>query len=364
MQGRPGARCRGTVVAWLLAAALAGCGAAAEDRSVDEPVLSLLAVGDTGEEPGMLGGTQRQDAVARAMVASDRADPVDAIVLLGDNFYPDGLREREFKERLRVNLVQPYCHFLAFTGRGEGSLAPHCPVPEAERNPVPMLAVLGNHDYGERESPLLQHKRIPEYLEGWRMPDTQDVADVVELPGGVSVVLLQSEEVRAHGASTAPLVAALQRARGPWRIVAAHHPIADPGDGYPQAYARTVREAIEAAGVTVQLFLAGHEHNLQAVAPDGGEGLPLVIVSGGGYEARPLSGPAPDRLFAVASAGFARVDVLAGPEGGRLEVELVAVQDPLATGVRAEHVAGFAVAPDGRFRPLAAEGEEPARAAR
>lgn len=312
---------------------------------------SILAVGDTGEEPDLLGRVPGQETVAEALVAADRAGPVAALVLLGDNFYPEGLREREFKDRLRANVVRPYCHFLALTDRGRGSLEDDCPVPEEERHPVPLLAVLGNHDYKERESPLLQHKRIPLYLGNWSLPDTEDLAAVHELPGGLSVVLLQSEEI-VRGAETARLVETLRRARGPWRVVAAHHPIADPGDGYDAGYARAVRRAIAAAGVPVHLFLAGHEHSLQVVAPEEGSAPPLGLVAGGGYEAKELESPAPDRLFGAATAGFARVDVHPGEEGGRLEATLWAVDGGLGGGSRATLVARFAVAPDARFREL------------
>lgn len=363
-EGRRGDGLRGLRIGALalcvvLPGAAAGCGPPARSAPAGEGV-SLFAVGDTGEEPGPLGGTPRQEAVARAMVAADRAAPVDAVVLLGDNFYPDGLREREFKDRLRANVVRPWCHFLAFTARGEGSMAADCPVAADARHPVPLLAVLGNHDYGERESPLLQHKRIPEYLADWHLPDTEDVADVYELPGGLSVVLLQSQEI-VEGASTQPLVDALRRARGPWRVVAAHHPIVHSGDGFAPDYARAARAALAEAGVPVHLFLAGHAHSLQVAAPDAGAGRPLTVVAGGGYEARALESPAPDRLAARASPGFARVGVVEAPGGPRLEVTLLAVSDPLGGPPRAEPVARFAVAPDGRFRALGPERGEDGR---
>src|SRR3990172_6165237 len=104
------------------------------------------------------------------MAAEDRSAPVDGLLLLGDNFYPDGLSERELEDRLRENVVGPYCRFVALTPRGEASLRATCPEPAALRHPVPIYAVLGNEDYDLRESPALQRERIPEYVPNWRMP--------------------------------------------------------------------------------------------------------------------------------------------------------------------------------------------------
>ena len=105
-----------SVAVFVLALPLAiGCA-----RSLDEPegevLLSLLAVGDTGLEPGESWLTNTQLAVAAAMEAEDRRRPADALLFLGDNFYPVGLRRHELEERIRWNFVEPYCRFLASSG--------------------------------------------------------------------------------------------------------------------------------------------------------------------------------------------------------------------------------------------------------
>ena len=316
------------------------------------PAGSLWALGDTGTpaSPWPLRGEQQ--AVAAALRRLDREAPADAVVLLGDNFYPDGLREREFKDRLRENLVSPYCRFLRLTPRGRGSLSRQCRADPSPREGVEMLAVLGNHDYGERESPLLQASRIPEYLANWRMPSGQ--AEGVELPGGLSVVLLQSMPI-VRGEDTDGLLDQLRRARGPWRVVAAHHPVIDPGRGYDRSYADAVAEAMDRAGVPVHLFLAGHEHSLQVL--EGEPPLPpLQVVSGAGSDVRELSATDAPRPFARAGLGFARVDAFEGTDA-RLEITVYAVSDPALGGIlggRARPVARFALRPDGGVTELAA----------
>ncbi|MDP6540710.1 MAG: metallophosphoesterase [Planctomycetota bacterium] len=306
--------------------------------------LSLLALGDTGQPiGGPLAALRPQHRVARALVAEDERAPIDGLVLLGDNFYPDGLEEDELKDRLRVNIVAPYCRFLRFTARGRGSLEGECGVRQAARHPVPLFAVLGNHDYGERESPMLQKELVPEYIDSWRMPDR---AEVFELPGGVSLIPFQSVPTMVGKAKgTAALEKALQRSKGPWRILAAHHPIADPGNGHADAYARRVRAAIARAGVPVHLFLAGHEHNLQAIEGEGGrDDAALHVVAGSGSDTRKVRGTPRKRLFGVEALGFARIDA----EATRLRVSLFRV--PATPGTRAVVEARFEIDAEGKVR--------------
>ncbi len=309
---------------------------------------ALLATGDTGQPPDARLGANRQRLVAKAMERSHREAPVSGLVLLGDNFYPDGLREREFKDRLRFNVVRPYCIFMRFTQRGEGSMEEACPLDPDERLPVPVYAVLGNHDYKEKESPLLQRKRIPEYLDNWTMPG--GLVDVVELGGGVSLILLQSMEI-VHGDSGADLRRALAESRGPWRILAAHHPLVDPGRGYDRDYARLVQRIVGSSGVPVQLYLAGHEHNLQAFRGEGAvAGLHLVIGSGG--DIRELSEGDDEPLYAAESLGFARIELVSdGAETARLRAVVYEVSGGVpGFGVRKRPAAAFSVGIDGDVR--------------
>ncbi|MFM7786579.1 MAG: hypothetical protein ACKPE6_18360, partial [Gammaproteobacteria bacterium] len=53
-----------------------------------------------------------QIAVGAAMQRAHRANPVDAVVLLGDNFYPDGLLADELVPRIIENVARPYCDFV------------------------------------------------------------------------------------------------------------------------------------------------------------------------------------------------------------------------------------------------------------
>lgn len=299
--------------ALLLACAACACGRA---PALAGARFSLLAVGDAGAPPRELDHYEIARDVARAMAAEDRAHPVNGLVLLGDNFYPRGLLAEELEPRLYANLALPFCRFLELDAQRARWIASACPTPEAERHPVPVYALLGNHDYRSPESPRLQREAVPGFVHNWRMVDGP--AGVVELGDGVSLVVFDSDPV-FRGASAAPLADALRRAEGPWRVVAAHHPLALSRRDRPErereyaAYAERVLGALRAAGVPVQLFLAAHEHNLQLLAMEP-PAPALHVVAGGGSSGRSLAGPEPRRRAGFASPGFARIDLVG--EGG------------------------------------------------
>jgi hypothetical protein len=158
----------------------------------------------------------------------------------------------------------------------------------------------------------------------------------------VSLVAYHSPGIAERG--SAALGRALAGSRGPWRILAAHHPIADPGKGWHAEDTAPVLAAIEAAGQPVHLFLGGHQHSLQALRAPGAA---LHIVSGaGGASLRGISPTPHERLFAEARYGFARVDV--SPEA--LEVTLLSLLGPFDR--EAEPRARFRVTPRGDVEAL------------
>ena len=287
--------------------------------------LSLLVFGDAGVPPYSLSRYRKQLAVGEAMATSDVAAPVQALVLLGDNFYPEGLLANEDVARIRANLVRPYCRFLSFDGPEAAEVEPACKIPRANRRPVPLFATLGNHDHRTPESPGLQRAITGRFFSNWRM--SAELAEVHELPGGVSLVVFDSDPI-LEGADAKPLAAALRASRGPWRILAAHHPIANRPrvSGFERyaRYRRTVLDAVAASGVTVQLMLAGHEHNLQLLAMDA-PAPRLHAISGAGSGARSMRRTDPRRLAGFEEPGFLRVDLVdekEPPNRARLVVTL------------------------------------------
>jgi hypothetical protein len=326
-----------------------------------ESVWSLLAVGDTGMPPRSSGWLTPQRAVADAMAAADRAHPVDALVLLGDNFYPDGLEHATLESQIAANLVAPYCRFLDLSAPLSPQVEAACPLPARDRHVVPVLAVLGNHDHEAPESPKLQEETVSQYVANWRLQSGG--AWVRETGAGVSLVFWDSTPGRAR-IEAEQLTEALLSSAGPWRIVVSHHPLD------LTAKTAVVRAALLRADVPIHVWLSGHEHNLQVSEP-GEPGPSLQVIAGSGSSARGIKYDLPGRRFFSERLGYARVDLIRPdplrPEHEELVVSLVATRSlPVEVWRRPQLVSRWAVELSGRtwqrFQqkgdPLRYEGED------
>jgi len=319
-----------------------------------ETISSFLAVGDTGEPAFLPALRSGQRAVARGMALEDARAEVDAVVLLGDNFYPDGLREASLVEQVRDYLVLPYCRFLRLDGPRSAEVASACPG-GATATRRPFFAVLGNHDYGDPVSPGLQHDAVSAFAPGFDLPP--GVASLRALGEGLDLVLVDSE-LLMDGADPAPLRDALRASAGPWRVLALHRPVAlangqqtNPAGG-EMKLRETIRAAVAEAGVRVQLTLAGHTHDMQVlVEPDP---MPLHVVAGSGSTMRNAKPGTESRRFVRKAVGFARIDRVRTPEGERLVATLFAtprypaLQGTLEAPLRA--VARYSVDLEGTVR--------------
>jgi hypothetical protein len=301
------------VAAWLLAASQPPGPVVTPDPE-GRVLLSLFALGDTGDPPRRFErALQQQVRVARALAAEAQRRPADALVLLGDNFYPDGLHADEVEARVRSNLAEPYCAFLDLSAPLGSRVAVPCSDPV---RPIPLYAVLGNHDVETEDSPRLQQEVVPQYVANWHLwRDPQEV----ELPHGVSLVLYDPRLLAERG-DFEPLLRAVRAARGPWRILVSHYPFTE------RMPALAARRALEGAGVPVQLQLSGHEHNLEIGVIEGAHPL-LQVVSGAGSDLRFPHQHLEGVRFAARLPGFARVDLVEGPGGRRLVVSLVAIRE-------------------------------------
>ena len=319
------------VIACLLAAFYSyGCqrGESQVFEPVKNPRYSIIAVGDTGRThrfAQILGG---QIAVSEAMTSEARESPIDALIFLGDNFYWDGLDQENLVPRVRQNLVAPYCYFLRLDGPRSSEVEEACRVPERDRAPVPVFAVLGNHDLILPQSPELEREAVPLFVPDWQM--SSGLTRVFELGNGISLILFESEvaiddQPRIHRS----IEKAIHEAQGPWRILAMHRPIStnDRGEKILRGYPGWVRSGIESADLPVQLVLTGHHHSLQVFETRAPFPALHVGAGSGSKASGPLAQNHPDVRFSRMSLGFARIDLIGNGDEERLSVTLTETND-------------------------------------
>lgn len=255
------------------------------DRTPPPPstaAVHFVAVGDVGK------ANATQHAVADAIGTVCAHQPCDFALLLGDNLYPRGM-DADDDPRMDAAFTDVYSDLdLAFK------------------------VVLGNHDYGHgewarAERQLRYAQRTPQFV----LPDryysfaTPD-ADFFALD--TDAVFFGSPIEQG-----AWLDGQIDASTARWRVAFGHHPYRSNGrhgnagqyEGWayvPWLSGNTLfalfRNHVHGQ---VDLYLAGHEHNLQVMRHDG---LPLVV-SGAGSSARELvdRGNVTDQEVAV--PGFA-----------------------------------------------------------
>jgi 3',5'-cyclic AMP phosphodiesterase CpdA len=182
------------------------------------PPVHLAAIGDVGDSGS------REDATAAAIAALGADAPYDALMLLGDNVYPDG-----DPARLPATVFTPFAATLD-TG-------------------TELLAILGNHDAmgGHSEG----------QIDALGMPGRWWQRRI----GDVLVVGLDSNDIE-NRAQLDFLDEALSDTDAKWRIVLLHHPPYSAGyQGSSQSAREAIAPIVERHGV--QLVLSGHDHDYQ-----------------------------------------------------------------------------------------------------
>lgn len=242
--------------------------------------LHFFAIGDFGSmEPA-------QEAVANGMkkyVADLKLKP-EALLLLGDNFYkpmPGGLKSPRWKT-------------------GFEDMYP------ASTFPGPCPAVLGNHDYHDNKGG--EQVQIAYAKQGgtrWTMPakwyrmDFSKTNPLVTFlfidtnwraisatkdakTGAIKPSLTEAEEKE----QMAWLKGELAKPRAPWTIVVGHHPVYSNGGahGDTKALVKDLAPLLQEHGV--QMFLCGHDHDMQHLELEG-QKTSFVLSGGGGARIRP-----------------------------------------------------------------------------
>ncbi len=234
-----------------------------------------LVFGDTGT------GGPGQRAVAHALAERARRTRPAFAILLGDNFYMEGVR----------SLEDPL-----WRGAFED-------VYSAQSLAIPYFACLGNHDWkGSVEAELHYHEKNPL----WNLP-AHDYQFTRTLADGTTIEFFAIDTTPIHdgkdeSAQLARLDAALAASTARWKIVFGHHPLyANGGSGSDPALIAALEPIFTRRNV--DLYLCGHVHALEALKPIAGVRY-VVSGAGGGIDNAGKSVWAPTSAYAATNGGF------------------------------------------------------------
>ena len=343
-------------VLFLCVASFVGCSHEKNLQQTDVPVpLTLIAIGDAGESGSALRGNATY--INEMYTGEHDGGKPDAMVFLGDNFYPTGLNLPSDEVQSKIKkILGPYR--TVFEGLGRANVH----------------AIAGNHDYYARnalETSILfglidiaagptgisdkgneRERNVEWWTYYYKMP--AEVVYPISTGSKDSVQLLfydSSLPLRTEPTTWRPALDSLrrtlaksaQRAGIAWRVLCQHQPWYSLGDhgGYSvwddekmevtrlsdcdkdsnalgwlvnsfdpedlcapkyQAQIDSLRSVIHESGAKVQVVLSGHEHALQLLSyPDRHPGCafcPTVqIVSGAGAKAEPVKLPSPPNEY-------------------------------------------------------------------
>lgn len=231
-----------------------------------ERAIRVLAFGDYGT------GTPAQKQTADTIAAYHKSRPLDFVITMGDNFYSAGM-ESTSDPRWKTWFEDVY-----------GPLG------------ITFYPTLGNHDWGHPDSPAAE---ILYKSKHWNMPALYYTFTA----GPVQFFAVDTQSIVASEKQARWLDEELSRSTAPWKVVYGHHPIYSAGN-YPDRpdLIETMMPAMRNRAV---MFLAGHDHNLQALAPDGG--VRFYVAGGGGAGLYPIR-QHERTVFASSAHGFAVIE--------------------------------------------------------
>ncbi|MDX2471741.1 MAG: metallophosphoesterase [SAR324 cluster bacterium] len=253
----------------------------------DEPhEIRFLAFGDWGS------GNDKQKAVAAAMIKKCKAENCEFVVTVGDNFYPKGVRSLADKQ-WKTKFIDLYSDLG-----------------------VPFYAALGTHDHaGSVIAQVKYSKRNPQ----WIMPAKfynfkKGPADFIITD---SHKLFRFEKYRAQ--QTKHYKKLMRRLTSTWTILISKHTyISDGRHGNMGIYKGIIGHGAEMKSFfdsqfcgNVDLYLHGHDHNLQILeGPSECPGV-FVVTGGGGAGAQPQAARDGNKIdFFAESFGFTYIKII------------------------------------------------------
>jgi tartrate-resistant acid phosphatase type 5 len=216
--------------------------------------LRVLAFGDFGT------GRANQKRVAQGI---QKQAPYAFGLTLGDNFYERGLNSPTHPQ---------------WQNRWEDLYS--------SMN-IRIYATLGNHDYLDNASPNAEMKRSS-LSQTWCLPKTF----YTFIAGPVQFFAIDTDPIERELPSAQQELAWLKKAladsTAPWKVVYGHHPVYTNGDHGEQLgfIPKIKNQLLPVLRQKADVYLAGHDHDLQALKPEGG--VWFFVSGGGGQDLRPL----------------------------------------------------------------------------
>ena len=251
----------------------------------DQPV-RVLVFGDFGD------GSKRQKKVSEAMETYHRTrGAFDFGITLGDNFYATKILFGVARKGLD-SPTHPWWD------ERWGSLY--------DKLGIWFYVALGNHDYSDND-PNAEFQRTTHPLNrSWCLP----AAYYTYTAGPVQFFALDTNKGKLTKTQLDWLDRELNKSRARWKVAYGHHPIKSDGAHRNDAYIAKVRAfLLNHLQNKVDVYLAGHEHDLEYLKPEGD--VQLYISGGGGKDprSRKFNPVKVNRKWGMAVNGFTVLDI-------------------------------------------------------
>lgn len=234
----------------------------------ENKAIRVLAFGDFGT------GTPEQIQTAAAMREYQKGHPLDFGITLGDNFYPSGAASPDDPQ---------------WKARYEDLYGPMG---------IKFYATLGNHDYGRADSPAAEIL-YSQKSDSWRMPATYYTytAGPVQF---FAIDTIELSDTVLFNKEAAWLDAEIAKSKSPWKVVYGHYQIYSATRGDEQ---NLIQRLLPVLRNRVDVYLCGHDHNLQELNPEGG--VHFFVSGAGGAGLYPFDYPNyPHSAFKERAHGF------------------------------------------------------------
>jgi acid phosphatase len=253
-------------------------GSASKSSLTFKDNVQFIALGDQGA------GGKGQKKVAEAMNRKATKDPVNFVILLGDNFYysgVDSIDDPQWNDKFEKMYAYPSLQ-------------------------IPFYAILGNHGYWGNPAAQVQYTKKSSR---WEMPANYYT---------FTAIINDSIQVQFIALDTTPIVKRkpdsayqikwldeqLRKSKAHWKIIYGHHIVFSSGYyGTNKHLVKVLAPIFREYGV--DLYMSGHDHHLELIKSDSGL---CYIISGTGSKTRSVRA-GKNTLFASSHPGFAWIKI-------------------------------------------------------